>query len=231
MTRLSKLLLALPLTLFAGACESSFEDRYQAALPVEQRLPIKVSNEVATLDIVTDPAGRLSPRAQNAVAGFVQSFKADNGSVMEIQTAGGDRAAAQSEGEIRDLAALYGVPRNRIQVRSFMPEPGSRVSIRLAYARLVASVPACDNPDWSSNLAMTWDNTTYANFGCAQQKNLAAMAADPRDLIQMRPMDPGSTERRDTVMGKYEKGVSPSSERTKGDSGKLAPSVSGTERQ
>ena len=230
MTRSAFIALALP-CLALGACESSFQERYQAALPVEQRLPFVVDNQVATLDIVTDPSGRLSTRAQNAVAGFVQSFKADSASVLEIQTAGGDRAAAQSEGEIRDLASLYGVPRNRIRVVSYVPEPGSRASIRLAYQRLVASVPACDNPDWSQNLSMTWDNSTYPNFGCATQKNVAAMAGDPRDLVQMKPIDAASAQRRDTMMGKYEKGQSPSSERTKGDSGKLAPTVSGTDRQ
>lgn len=231
MTRLAQLF-ALPLALAAGACSSSFEERYHDALPVEQRLPIEVKSQVTALDLETDAYGRLTARSQSEVAGFMVGFKADSGTVLEIQTAGAGGGAAQTEGEIRDLASIYGVPRNQIRVTGYVPEPGRRPVTRIAYARYVASVPACENPDWSENLAMTWDNNTYETFGCATQQNMAAMAADPRDLVRMRTMDPvTSSEKRDTMMGKYEKGESPSSARTPGDSGKLAPARSGTERQ
>ncbi len=231
MTRALSSLLALPLALLAGACSSSFEDRYQAALPVEQRLPIEVSTQTAVLDIATDANGRVTAQSRSDIASFLRSYKADNGSTLEIQTGAGGRIAARTEGEVRDLAAIYGIPRNRVRVTAYVPEPGARGGVRIAYARLVASVPACENPDWSENLAMTWDNTTYANFGCATQKNLAAMAGDKRDLIQAREMDPASAERRDTATAKYEKGLSPSSARTEGDSGKVAGVPSGTERK
>jgi pilus assembly protein CpaD len=224
-------LLVLPLALLAGACSSSFEDRYQAALPVEQRLPIEVSTQTAVLDIATDASGRVTAQSRSDIAAFLRSYKADNGSSLEIQTGAGGRVAAQTEGEVRDLAAIYGIPRNRVRVTAYVPEPGARGGVRIAYARLVASVPACENPDWSENLAMTWDNTTYANFGCATQKNLAAMAGDKRDLIQARAMDPASAEKRDAATAKYEKGLSPSSARTEGDSGKVSDVTSGTERK
>ena len=232
MTRFSSSLVALPLALIAGACSSSFESRYQAALPIEQRHPIEVKAEVTTLAVGTDTAGRLTGRSQSEVAGFLQGYNADGGTTLEIQSPSSARWTKQTEGEVREIAALYGVPSNRIRVTQVVPGPGDYPGLKLAYGRYVASVPSCENPDWSENLAMTWDNTSYSNLGCSMQKNMAAMAADPRDLVRARPLDPvSSSERRDAMVGKYEKGESPSSERTKGDSGKLAPTKSGTERE
>ena len=228
MTRLSSSYLALPMLVALGACTSTFEDRYHAALPVEQRLPIEVTTEVTAVNVATDQRGRLTPQSQSEVAGLLQSYKSNGSGVLQIQVANGGRAAAQAEGEIRDLAAIYGIPRGNVRVTG-MPADAGGATVRVAYARHVASVPACENPDWSENLAMTWDNTTYPNFGCAMQKNMAAMAANPRDLLEARPMDPaGSTTRRDTIMDKYEKGEATTSNRNQGDSGKISDTQSGT---
>jgi pilus assembly protein CpaD len=232
MTRFKSAVLAIPLALAAGACSSSFEDRYQAALPVDQRLPIEVKSEVALLNVATDSKGKLSPQARQQVAGFFSAYRADGSGAIEIQTAVGGRAAAQTEGEIRDIAAIYGVPSSYITVAGYAPEAGARTTTRLAYARYVASVPGCQNKDWSQNMAMTWDNSTYPTFGCSIQENTAAMAANPRDLIEARPTDTAtaSAERRDTIIGKYEKGDPTASGRTAGDSGKIADVTSGTQQ-
>ncbi len=63
----------------------------------------------------------------------------------------------------------------------------------------------CTN-DWPSDWGDTWDNTPAPNFGCAVQKNMAAMLADPRDMVEPRPMDAPDAARRATVMGHYDKG-------------------------
>ncbi len=232
MTSIKTVLLAAPLALLAGACTSSFEDRYHAALPVEQRLPIEVKSEVALLNVSTDGAGRLSAQARQQVAAFFNAYRADGSGAVEIQTAIGGRAAAQTEGEIREIAAIYGIPRNLVTVSGYAPEKDSRTTTRLAYARYVASVPSCQNKDWSENLSTNWDNTTYPTFGCSLQENLAAMAADPRDLSQAKPMDAAaaSVARRDTVMDKYEKGEATASSAAAGGSGKVADVTSGTQQ-
>lgn len=232
MTKFKSAVLAIPLALAAGACASSFEDRYQAALPIDQRHPIEVKSEVALLNVATDSSGRLSAQSRQQVAGFFNAYRSDGAGAIEIQTAVGGRAAAQTEGEIRDIAAIYGIPRNYITVAGFVPEQGSAATTRVAYARYVASVPSCENADWSQNLSTTWDNTTYPTLGCSTQQNIAAMAANPRDLIEAQPMDASaSAARRDTVIDKYEKGDATASTRSSGDSGKVADVSSGTQKQ
>jgi len=223
---------AIPVALAASACSSSFDERYQAALPIDPRHPIEVKSEVALLNVATDGAGRLSPQSRQQVAGFFNAYRSDGSGAIEIQTAVGGRAAAQTEGEIRDIAAIYGIPRNYITVAGFAPEQGATATTRLAYARYVASVPSCENADWSQNLSMTWDNTTYPTLGCSTQQNIAAMAANPRDLIEAQPMDAtASAERRDTIIGKYEKGEPTAAKANDGDSGKVADVTSGTQKQ
>lgn len=231
MTRFAHPLFALPFVLLAGACSSSFDERYEAALPVDQRLPIQVSTDVALQDIETDNSGRLTPTGQRKAAGFLAAYKRDGAGPIEIQVGRGGRLGAAAEGQIRDMAAAYGIPRSSIRLANYVPEPGSSATTRLAFARYVASVPACENADWSQNLSMTWDNSTYPSFGCATQQNVAAMASDPRDLLRARAMDNASPDRRGAINDHYEKGESTSTARTEGDSGKLAPVQSGTERK
>ena len=47
--------------------------------------------------------------------------------------------------------------------------------------RSTASVPGC--PDWSANNEANEYNATYPGYGCAVNGNLAAMVANPEDLI------------------------------------------------
>jgi pilus assembly protein CpaD len=42
--------------------------------------------------------------------------------------------------------------------------------------------------DWSENVADSSENTMAANHGCAVQSNIAALAANPNDLVRPRKM-------------------------------------------
>ena len=66
---------------------------------------------------------------------------------------------------------------------------------------------------WPHDLGPTWDpehyeNREYWNFGCAQQRNLAAMVEDPADLAGPRGETPAYTGRRSTALDKYRQGQS-----------------------
>lgn len=55
-------------------------------------------------------------------------------------------------------------------------------NIRIVVSRSVASVAGC--PDWSSTAPSNFANATSSNFGCAVNSNMAAMVADPQDLVR-----------------------------------------------
>ncbi|MGE0240505.1 MAG: CpaD family pilus assembly protein [Parvibaculaceae bacterium] len=67
-----------------------------------------------------------------------------------------------------------------------------------------AHAKACG--DWSEDLTETAQNDQYKNFGCAQQSNLAAMVANPRDLERPRTQTPSDPMRRSKIFDNYREG-------------------------
>jgi type IV pilus biogenesis protein CpaD/CtpE len=67
-----------------------------------------------------------------------------------------------------------------------------------------AHVKQCGN--WPKDMAEVSDNEPYDNFGCAQQNNLAAMVANPQDLVRPRTQTPPDAMRRIKVIDKYRAG-------------------------
>ena len=92
-------------------------------------------------------------------------------------------------------------------------KPGTEPPLRLSYMRYVAEGPDCGH-EWSENIGETRNNLASANHGCANQKNLAAMIANPADLLGPRTEGPRYSERRDDAFGKYAKGKATAAEKT-----------------
>lgn len=57
-------------------------------------------------------------------------------------------------------------------------------SVRVIVTRSSASVPSC--PDWSTTHENNYNAGNHSNHGCASNSNLAAMVADPEDLVRGR---------------------------------------------
>ena len=53
--------------------------------------------------------------------------------------------------------------------------------VRVVVSRTVASVPNC--PNWREESQPNFANHSMSNFGCAVNSNMAAMIADPNDLV------------------------------------------------
>lgn len=63
------------------------------------------------------------------------------------------------------------------------------------------SIPRC--PSWSTpNMADSSVSQT-SNFGCASERNLAIMIADPRDLIRGKKLHPASSEHSINALDRY----------------------------
>ena len=52
----------------------------------------------------------------------------------------------------------------------------------MVITRSNASVPGC--PDWSASSDMNYTNGTSPGYGCSVNSNLAAMVANPEDLLE-----------------------------------------------
>jgi pilus assembly protein CpaD len=133
---------------------------------------------------------------------FVADYRVHgNGSLgISVPSGAGSRAAITFFGE---RAALSGISRDKILVTT--REAGNAdPRVDVSYIAYVAHTQPCG--DWSEDESFTMENHTSANFGCAVQHNIAAMVADPRDLLGPGAMGPVSTNRRAAVMDHYEKG-------------------------
>lgn len=62
--------------------------------------------------------------------------------------------------------------------------------IRVVLSRMTASVPGC--PDWSSSFFGRSARQNLSNYGCATNATLAAMVADPGDLLVGRKAKPAT---------------------------------------
>jgi pilus assembly protein CpaD len=114
--------------------------------------------------------------------------------------------------EVRSILASAGVPPHAVSIRPYETAPDKLATIKLNYSKIVAQAGPCGL--WPGDLGPAaepayQENRPYWNLGCSTQRNLAAMVANPADLVQPRGEDPISTNRRSVVLDKYRKGEPP----------------------
>ena len=122
-----------------------------------------------------------------------------------------ESAAVRAVGDIRQLITAYGFSEANVAIEPYHDRDAG-APVRLSYLRYVAEGPECGR--WTSNLAEDPRNLPYPNFGCAQQRNLAAQIANPADLLGPRTMEPADAERRAVVFDKYRQGRSTGAEKS-----------------
>ena len=67
--------------------------------------------------------------------------------------------------------------------------------------------------------------SVHRTLGCSVRTNLAAMIADPADLLANRPLDPGDLVRREVILEKFRAGESTASIRSNQESGAVSDAV------
>lgn len=102
----------------------------------------------------------------------------------------GDRVAIDDPAGNPDTAADVAaeVARFGLLLSDEAPVSGAPVApgtVRVVVSRLRAGVPGC--PDFSRYRSSEFEGSTNSNFGCATNSNLAAMVADPGDLVRGDP--------------------------------------------
>ena len=220
------------LSLSLGACVHD-ERAEIAAVPDDYRLRHPIAVEEANHSIVVfvgKGRGGLSAEQRADVMGLAQGWQHEaTGAIsadVPVDTPNA-RAAADSFREIQSLFAAAGVPANGVVVRRYHPEdPRHFAAIRLSYPKLRAEAGPCGV--WPEDLGpsvknKSWfDNKEYYNFGCAYQRNMAAMVDNPSDLVQPRPETPPYTMRRSEAFEKYRRGNPTTTQYPEADKAKLS---------
>ncbi|HVZ69054.1 MAG TPA: CpaD family pilus assembly protein [Rhizomicrobium sp.] len=203
MTKMNKVMClgALAAVLLAGSCAAPMNDASITADP-ETNHPITVAPDMRTLRVSYVGDGMSTEEAAK-FDDFVAGYQARGNGSISISAPSGP-GAAEAIRFFGERLAHLGVPRSRILVGTHDVSGGdSRVEV--SYVAYVAHTEHCDDP-WGRDVSETASNLPPSNFGCATQHNIAAMVADPRDLMGPRTMGQADATRRTTVVGKYEKG-------------------------
>jgi len=194
---------ALMSILVAGSCSTARDDGNFMGSDGAANHPIAVEPTYQELKVqfAGGPAG-MTPDDAMKFDAFLADYRAHGNGSLGISVPNGapSRAAITYFAE---RAAATGISRDKILV-STHDAPGSDLRVEINYIAYTARTQACG--DWSENESFTLDNRTSKNFGCSIQQNIAAMVADPRDLLGPGGLGPVDTERRAAVMDHYEKG-------------------------
>ena len=202
MTLFAVLMVAVP----AGGCWKS--PRMQAPFTLSnpnERHPITVRQGEALLDLPS-PATHagLSASQWDQLYAYLSDYRerGKGGLMIRAPTGGAnEKAAMRAYEDVRQAMRRVGISPREVELEPYFAKWDPAAPLRLSYLEFVAKGPDC--PDWSENVARDPQNLPWPNMGCAMQKNLAAMVADPEDLLVPRAETPRPSERRDTVWGKY----------------------------
>jgi pilus assembly protein CpaD len=121
------------------------------------------------------PGGVLPQSEAARLDGWFQSLGLGYGDSIYVDGVYSETARAQ----VAQVAGNYGM-----MVLDSAPVTSGAVSpdmVRVVVSRTRAEVPGC--PNWSVPSQPNYMNRSMSNFGCGVNSNLAAMVANPEDLI------------------------------------------------
>jgi len=167
MSRFTSLLLAPALLLSAcGTYNGGVESTYQ---------PIVERNDYA-FDVQT--AGySLAPGETERLRGWFASMGLRYGDRIAVDDGGSSSPAREAVG--REVSAYGLALSDQVPITMGQVAPGT---VRVIVTRTSASVPTC--PDYSRQYQPDYSASTSSNYGCAVNSNLAAMVANPSDLVR-----------------------------------------------
>jgi len=171
--RISCTTLALAAALALGACGPVNRGVESVNQPVVQRT-----------DYVFDVAGAdgLSSAEEKRLVDWFDAVHLRYGDRVSIDSRNGDVGTHDA---IAAIVARYGI---LLSETAPVTQGSDQLSgTRVVVSRSLANVPNC--PNWRRASQPEFAASTMSNFGCATNSNLAAMVADPTDLVQGREVN------------------------------------------
>lgn len=140
-----------------------------------QRQPV-VDRQTFSLDVSTSGSG-LAIAEQSRLNGWFEAMDLGYGDKVTVDDPSANPAVAEA---VNDLAGRFGLILDKTAptTAGFL-QPGQA---RVIITRSSAEVPGC--PDWSKKSDLNLLNATSPNYGCAVNGNMAAMIANPEDLLE-----------------------------------------------
>jgi pilus assembly protein CpaD len=133
------------------------------------------------LDVAATSNG-LVPGETDRLAGWFDGLNLGYGDTITIDDPMGWRGAGARDA-VGAVVSRYGmlVSHEPAPVTAGHPAPGT---LRVVVSHAVARVDGC--PDWSHSGDIEVASANMSNYGCSAASNLAAMIANPQDLVEGR---------------------------------------------
>ena len=160
-------------TSLAGCTGAAFSNRSLESV----HQPV-VRNAIYQFDVAASN-GELPPSEQGRLQGWFDAMGVRYGDRVAIEDTS-VYGASSAQATVRSIVERRGLLlSNEVPVTTGAVPEGH---LRVVVTRASASVPSC--PNWDSKSSINPTNSTSSNYGCAINSNLAAMVADPNDLIK-----------------------------------------------
>ena len=228
----AKSVLAAALGLSALAACSSYApsnvpDAYLQRTALD-RNAIGVEKRTEFLEVAIHPeASELSNADKARVSDFVAAYR-DHGHgplIMSLPTSSANpQLAVAAVAEARAIAYENGVQYDEISGTNHGAGSDVAEPMILAFQSYEAIAPDCQSLA-SVDFSNVSSNNELPTLGCAVRSNLAAMIADPADLLGTRPLDQGDPVRRGNILKKFREGEATASTRTNEESGAVSQAV------
>ena len=137
--------------------------------------------QISRADYVFDasaPAG-LAPGEAARLDAWFRNLGLSYGDAIYVDGGSYPDAARNDVAQVAGTYGLMVTPGAPVTVGAVQPG-----TVRIVVSRLRAEVPNC--PNWSRPAQPNDENRMHSNFGCGVNTNMAAMIANPQDLVHGR---------------------------------------------
>lgn len=200
MPHLRRLACALALIAVAG-CNYPDSARTLDQTDYRARYPIGVKSEVVAAEFRGN-GGAMTADELARLREFVAAYIDRGQKPLTILTGGSGHAHQALAEVIRETAIAQGLARSEVLVGVDPAQSGEIVTA--SFISYTAIVPECGY--WYQESYSNASNANSVNFGCATQRNLGLMVANPSDLLAPSEFDPRDGTRTAIVIDLYRRG-------------------------
>ncbi|MEQ8558611.1 MAG: CpaD family pilus assembly protein [Henriciella sp.] len=192
------------------------------------RNQIQVAKRTAYLEVklnVLDKHLRLEEKAR--IRAFVDDYisRGHGPLIMSLpKNHGNEELAVKAVAEAREIAWSAGVEYEEIRGSAYDANGSDSAPIVMAFTAYDAVAPDCPQKSMI-DFADATSNNDMQTLGCTVRTNMAAMIADPADLLGQRPLDEGDLARRTAQLALYREGQPTAAQRGESESGAVASAV------
>lgn len=217
-----KIALLSATALLAASCASVFNGREHATTVAEDH-PISVDSQTVTLTINVDPTvNELSEMDRSRLRAFADAYMRGGHGPLAITAPSGtpqDFEGQELAADVRKALNDAGVPWSALPGATYRTGGGpDGDTLIVSYTHYVATPSQCGV--WKGLRARDYRNLRSPNYGCATQNNIAAMLADPHDLVAPADATPRDAAGVARVMEAWRAG-----EDTATEAGDIEPSI------